>query len=137
MWIFTSGSFLSIVHKAPAKQDELLVRARRPGDIEKLFPNASVAETVGVDYLYRACIKRTEVAAVLAQQAAQLDYDNFKDSIDYADRGLKQACSRVWGIMADLQPIAPYSSNRPGLFDDVDLNHPRRRRARFAKRGRR
>lgn len=137
MWIFFSGGFLSVVHKAPARKDELLVRARRQGDIEKLFPNAAVRETVGVDYLYRAVIKRSEVAEVMTKLAMELDYDNFKDSIQWGDKQLKEACSRVWSVMASTQRIAPYSSlrSRAGLFDDVELE-PVHRSATFAKKAR-
>ena len=41
MWIMMNNSFLSIVSKdcGPA---ELLVRARRAGDIERVFPDAKV-----------------------------------------------------------------------------------------------
>jgi len=41
MWIMTNNSYLSIVSKdcGPA---ELLVRARRAGDIERVFPDAKV-----------------------------------------------------------------------------------------------
>ena len=57
MWIMTNNSYLSIVSKdcGPA---ELLVRARRAGDIEKVFPNAKVTRQTGSDYLYRAVLTR-------------------------------------------------------------------------------
>ena len=50
MWIMTNNSYLSIVSKdcGPA---ELLVRARRAGDIEKVFPNAKVTLQTDSDYL--------------------------------------------------------------------------------------
>jgi hypothetical protein len=53
MWIMTNNSYLSIVSKdcGPA---ELLVRARRTGDIEKVFPDAKVTRNTMRDYLYRA-----------------------------------------------------------------------------------
>ncbi len=53
MWIMTNNSYLSIVSKdcGPA---ELLVRARRAGDIEKVFPDAKVIRHTNSDYLYRA-----------------------------------------------------------------------------------
>ena len=57
MWIMTNNSYLSIVSKdcGPA---ELLVRARRAGDIEKVFPNAKVTLQTDSDYLYRAIATR-------------------------------------------------------------------------------
>jgi hypothetical protein len=55
MWIMTNNGYLSIVSKecGPA---ELLVRARRAGDIEKVFPNAKVTRQTDSDYLYRAIL---------------------------------------------------------------------------------
>jgi hypothetical protein len=46
MWICMSSSFLSIVDKYCDKV-ELLVRARRKGDIEAIFPDAEVNEYPG------------------------------------------------------------------------------------------
>lgn len=109
MWIFTSDSFLSIVSK-DCQPDELLVRARREGDIEAVFPNAKVQKTVGNDYLYRARIKRTVVAAAMTKQVEQLAYSNFKSSI--RDDQLHSAASRVWSVMASTQAIPPYSRGR-------------------------
>jgi hypothetical protein len=113
MWIFTNQAFLSIVSK-DCDDSELLVRARREGDIQKVFPKAHVEKTVGVDYLYRARIDRMEVAAVIAKNIDEIDYSNFKGSIPYTDKGLSNACSSVWHVMAKLQPIPPYSFNRLG-----------------------
>lgn len=113
MWIVTSDSFLSVVHK-DCQPDELLVRARREGDIEAVFPKAKVKKTVGSDYLFRACIKRTEVAAVLSKRLQELQYDNFKNSI--RDDQLHSACNKVWHTMAAMQPIPPYSRSGKGLF---------------------
>src|SRR5258708_27290230 len=55
MWIMTNDSYLSIVSKdcGPA---ELLVRARRAGDIEKVFPESKVTRNTTTDYLYRAIL---------------------------------------------------------------------------------
>lgn len=114
MWIITNKAFLSIVSKN-CEPDELLVRARREGDIEAVFPKAKVSKTVGYDYLFRARVKRDEVAAVLSKQLQELAYDNFKNSI--RDDQLHSACNRVWHIMASMQPIPPYQrDNGKGLF---------------------
>ena len=65
MWIMTNNGYLSIVSKdcSPAK---LLVRARRAGDIEKVFPNAKVTRQTDSDYLYRAVVPRNVVKQALA-----------------------------------------------------------------------
>lgn len=108
MWVCLSGAFLSIVHKDCAA-DELLVRARRQGDIKKVFPGVKEVKTVGNDYLYRAVIKRSVVADALAKMALEtIDYPNFKNTV--RDNKLHNAYNRVWHVMADLQVIAPYSN---------------------------
>lgn len=106
MWICLSDAFLSIVHKDCA-EDELLVRARRPGDIEKVFPAAIVRKTVGNDYLFRAVVKRSEVGEALTKLAMSADYDNFKNTV--RDNKLHSAYNRIWHVMSPLQPIAPYA----------------------------
>ena len=55
MWLCLNNAFLSIVDKDCAP-DELLVRARRDGDIERVFPKAEVEVTLGNDYRCRARI---------------------------------------------------------------------------------
>ena len=44
MWIMLSDAFFSIVSKN-CGPDELMVRARRKGDIEKAFPGAKVKKS--------------------------------------------------------------------------------------------
>jgi hypothetical protein len=44
---------------------------------------------------------------VVAQRVMGIGYGNFKDSVH--DHKLHDAYARVWGVMADLQPIRPYS----------------------------
>ncbi len=65
MWIMTNNSYLSIVSK-DCDPVELLVRARRTGDIEKLFPDAKVTRNTNSDYLYRAVLPRDVVKQALA-----------------------------------------------------------------------
>jgi hypothetical protein len=105
MWLCLNNAFLSIVD-ASSEPGTLLVRARRAGDIEAVFPNAKVVQSIGRDYLYRAGIKREEVAGALAEQVMKLTYPNFKSSV--ADPRLHAAYSSTWSIMSQLQPYAPY-----------------------------
>jgi hypothetical protein len=109
MWICLNDAFLSIVDKE-CGPDELLVRARRPGDIERIFPRAKVKKSTTTDYLFRAVVPRTDVAEALMVQVMAIDYGNFKDSVK--DRRLHDAFARIWSIMAALQPTAPYSGRR-------------------------
>src|SRR5258708_38267104 len=99
MWIMTNNSYLSIVSKdcGPA---ELLVRARRAGDIEKVFPNAKVTRQTNSDYLYRAILPRDEVKQALAAMIDLIDYPNFQNSVE--DRSLHAAYVRVWSAIAGL-----------------------------------
>lgn len=105
MWICFSDSFLSIVSKGCAP-DELCVRARRKGDIERVFSGAVVSEVGGTDYQFRAFLKRDVVADVLAQHVHALDYSNFKNSV--RDRRLHDAFADIWRIMVSLQVRRPF-----------------------------
>ena len=106
MWVLLNDAMFSIVDKA-ADPSDLVVRARREGDIQKHFPSAKVKKTIGSDYLFRAEIARDVVSEVIAQNIMNIDYDNFKDSVD--DHELHHAYSGIWSILARLQPIAPYA----------------------------
>lgn len=79
----------------------LLVRARRPGDIERLLPSAQVQVTPRADYRYRTIVPASEMAAALAQAAQAINYTNFKASV--RDPGLAHAYGQIWQILADLQ----------------------------------
>jgi hypothetical protein len=104
MWIMHSDCFLSIVSK-DCGPTELLVRARRNGDIEKVFPSAKVIKDAGTDYLYRAVLPRDVVKQALAAMIDHIDYPNFKDSVE--DRSLHAAYVGVWCAMAGLQHPPP------------------------------
>jgi hypothetical protein len=90
MWIFLSDAFLSVVaDKDDPSGPRLLVRARRQGDIDRVFPEA--------DYRFRAWLPRERVAAVLTQQVESLAYTNFKSSIH--DHAYHDAAMGVWSVM--------------------------------------
>ena len=93
MWIFLNDSFLSIVDKAE-QPDCLMVRARRPGDIEALFPEAKVVEGVGTDYSFRAEVPRSLVAEAVARRVQQIDYPNFKGSVEDYER--EKVYMKIW-----------------------------------------
>src|SRR5712671_2614104 len=104
MWIMTNNSYLSIVSKdcGPA---ELLVRARRAGDIENVFPDAKVTRSTNRDYLYRAVLPCDVVKQALAAMIDKIDYPNFKDSVE--DSSLHAAYVSVWHAMAGPQHPPP------------------------------
>ena len=99
MWLSLNDAFLSFVSKDCAR-DEVLVRARRKGDIEKIFPRAKVTCYTKSDYLYRAAVKRDEVKKALAGEVDGISYPNFKDSVENSE--LHNAYLRVWTAMAAL-----------------------------------
>jgi hypothetical protein len=104
MWLMLSDCFYSIVAKDCAP-NELLVRARRAGDIEKVFPDAKVTRNTKSDYLYRAVLPRDVVKEALAAMIDRIDYPNFKDSVE--DSSLHAAYAGVWHAMAGLQHPPP------------------------------
>lgn len=101
MWIFLKGSYLSVVDKGDASGATLLVRARRRGDIEAVFPQAQVIEGGGTDYAYRARIDREEVAARIADSIRGIRYGNFKGAV--GDNARHDAYLGVWDVMYRFQ----------------------------------
>lgn len=109
MWLFLNNAFLSIVWSDECADDELLVRARRPGDIDRTFPGVKVMTMLTTDYQYRAVIPRADVAGAIAASIVKIDYSNFKSSIE--DKPYHDACLKVWSAMSLLQPNPPYGGN--------------------------
>lgn len=104
MWIFLSDAFFSVVHK-DCKPDEVIVRARRKGDIERVFPRkmrSKITKLLHADYLYRTTVKRSVLAEVMKVEIDRITYANFKDSVD--DDELHSAYLRVWSVMYGLRP---------------------------------
>jgi len=100
MWIMLSDAFLSIVEY----QDDpkrLLVRARVPGHIKRVFPKAEVVTDEFADYRYRAFIERAEVSKAVAKEVDRIDYTSFKDSVQ--DEALHDTYLNVWSRLYALQ----------------------------------
>ena len=100
MWICLNNAFLSVVQDRD-DPETLLVRARVVGHIQQVFPEAKVFTDPKADYLYRAFIGRKAVAQAVAASIEDIDYDNFKDSVD--DDQLHVAYMKVWSTMEKLQ----------------------------------
>ena len=107
MWIMLHDAFFSIVRKdAPA--GNLLVRARRPDDISKVFGRRiSIEQDSRGDYGWRARIHEDDVATVLKTELQSIKYPNFKDSV--TDKPLHDAYMQVWLAMSKIQDPPPYS----------------------------
>jgi hypothetical protein len=98
MWLFCNDSFLSIVAPtATRKTRNLLVRARREGDIERVFGAVKVEHTPKRDYAYRAFIARRVVSRAMADEVERISYTNFKNSVEEIDR--HDAYLSVWTTM--------------------------------------
>ena len=102
MWIVLNKSFLSFV-KNRNNENELLVRARVKGDIEKVFENADVFEDENADYKYRAYIDRKNVADKISDELLKINYDNFKNSVSKDEYNRKNAYMNVWSALNKLQ----------------------------------
>ena len=96
MWIFQNDSFLSIVAFRD-KPGVLLVRGRKAGDIEAVFPKAKSRENEGTDYQFRADVPAEEVAEAMAERIRAIGYGNFKDSVE--DEPRHNAYTDVWTVM--------------------------------------
>ena len=106
MWIMLSNSFLSIVDK-DCGPDELLVRARRSGDIQRVFGNVKVSRNTRADYLFRARVPRTNAVSAITREIESINYPNFKDSVK--DEDLHHAYLSVWQAVSHIQNPPPYS----------------------------
>ncbi|MGE5441653.1 MAG: hypothetical protein ACM3Q0_01140 [Bacteroidota bacterium] len=100
MWIFLNDAFLSIVADRN-DPDNLLVRARFPADIERIFPDAEVIETPNADYRFRASLRRNQVSRIVGDKVLALAATNFKASV--IDRWRHSVYFDVWKCMTDAQ----------------------------------
>jgi len=109
MWIYMNNAFLSIVQNDSVPVI-LLVRARRSGDVESVFPDAGVIETSGSYYAFRPSISREVVIDRIANAVLSIDYPNFKDSVSNAwSRGIY---SSVWNKTLEGFDTGMYSRRR-------------------------
>ena len=102
MWIILNKTFMSIVENRHNK-NELLVRSRVKGDIEKIFPDAEVIENNDADYLFRAFLPRSQVSEAIKKEVDMIDYDNFKDSVPKSDIKRLNSYMNVWSNLRHLQ----------------------------------
>ena len=84
-------------------ENQLLVRARVKGDIEKVFEDADVFEDENADYKYRSYICRENVANVISYELLKIDYDNFKSSVSKDEMHRSHAYMNVWSALNKLQ----------------------------------
>ena len=111
--------------------DTVFVRARLLGDAERLAlaVGATVLETPAADYRFRVRMTKTVWARYVADCAAGIDYDNFKNAVAARQGGARASVySEVWGVPAnfrrddDATHAAP-ASNRPADGRGCGRNH--------------
>jgi hypothetical protein len=96
MWLFTSNGFVSVVaDKNDPTNEKLLVRSRDRNHIRSLFPLAKVFSVPLSDYQWRAWVSRDQVTEVVSNNIQNLNYTNFKNSIE-SDMKYHDACLSVW-----------------------------------------
>ena len=91
------------IQKNRNNKDELLVRSRIKGDIEKFFPDSDVFEMENSDYKYRSFIKKTDVSSKLKNIVEEINYDNFKNSISPDQSERHNSYLNVWTELRKLQ----------------------------------
>ena len=100
MWIMGSDHFVSIVRLDNSEQ--LLIRARRPGDIERFFGTGRhVWIDRRADYRFRNTASVAETSDAVSSNLAGCRYRNFKDSVK--SPRLHDAYLDVWHTMYALQ----------------------------------
>lgn len=101
MWIFTETGFVSAVRKND-RPDVYTVRARDRKSLEPLaaFAKAEIVETPHGDYPLRAFVEPAVFTEWLADQAAGIEYSNFKSRVTKT-RGHEfvDALHDVWAAM--------------------------------------
>lgn len=118
MWIATSHGFFSAVQDRD-DPDVLRVRCRVRDDAEYLVGRMTSLGHAGLrierdetaDYLFRVLVPRSGLALFLAEEVLRIDWSNFKDRVKEV-QGAERAAAyqRVWGALADLQELPPYSA---------------------------
>ena len=108
MWVMTTQGFYSAV----AHRDEpenVIVRARTRDDIEALreqIPDIEPFEDPSADYRHRAIVSKAEWVAALADLAAEIDYDNFKNAVARAQGAERShVYGAVWSTLLPLQRL--------------------------------
>lgn len=112
MWIFCKHGFFSAV-KDRDHAGNLLVRARFPGDLQRLIDSyldpdmaesmkKEIRETPTADYAFRLSMSQQVFAAMVASIASDIDYDNFKDSV-HGERIRDGAYIQCWFALRNAQ----------------------------------
>ena len=117
MWICKNDAFVSIVKKGGIIRDGepcLCVQARVRAHLRAIFPDETITETPRNDYQFRAFIPVSKVAKAIHDSIKEIDYNNFKNSVENDD--LHDAYSDVWSTMYMMVRRGNGKSNKSGRF---------------------
>ena len=115
MWIHTDQGFVSVVAHDD-RPDDLLVRARARGDLEALVPAGTETWRDDMaDYPWRAVVRRSEFAAVMAAAIVGIDYRNFKNRT-YETLGSERThlLHDVWSTLRRIEGIEQAAATGEG-----------------------
>jgi hypothetical protein len=95
MWICCNDSFVSAVQDYH-DPNRLCVRARKREHLQRLFPNAEIIKVPNTDYACRVFVSKKEFADLVTQRIEEIDYPNFKDSVQ--EPGLHDLYASFWQL---------------------------------------
>lgn len=102
MWVFLPDSFLAVSEHALDPR-WLAIRARFPGDIERVFPTATVTETREADYRFRTLVPREEVAEVIAAKVRRINYPALTAEIAELGDRRPDVYAEAWDVLRRAQ----------------------------------
>ena len=106
MWIMTVDGFYSVVKK-PGQEKEVTVRSRVKHDLAKLLTKVNleipIQDGVGTDYPFRVVISQTDWGNYLQKAAMDIEYDNFKNTLDSSDHNRHDAYFNCWSALTLLE----------------------------------
>lgn len=101
MWLFTKDGFYSAVQDSYCSEDEVMIRGRNRGDIERLLAKAGDAESEIIvlpeaDYRYRTKLPTEKWVWYVSHEAASIDYATVKDTLIGSDDDRSEAYFTCW-----------------------------------------
>lgn len=104
MWVLCKSGFVSIV-KSYDDDDTLMVRARSRDDLVTFVGTDDRATyTPDADYPWKTKLPAETVARLLADEAEDIDYPNFKDMVTRRFGKLRHDLyARVWATLTNIE----------------------------------
>ena len=95
MWVCLNNAFISAVQDEN-DADLLKIRARNRNHLKVLFPKSKIFSSEATDYRFRVFVPKAEFAALIAKKAMEINYPNFKDSVQ--DDKLHKLYADFWSL---------------------------------------